>query len=127
MKKRGLLMRFIDVGLIILFGFIVISDIKSEAQIQLPITTTPTPPELATVVVEIDYGGRLALEDLRAHRRYPPIEDLDELGARLRRLSARYHRNMVVIIDDDNTFWKHVVGVKDVCERDSIRWSWNYY
>ena len=60
MKKRGLLMRFIDVGLIILFGFIVISDIKSEAQIQLPITTTPTPPELATVVAVQDTSGHPA-------------------------------------------------------------------
>ena len=35
MTSRGFLIRFIDIGLILLFGFVMISDIESLSQVEL--------------------------------------------------------------------------------------------
>jgi biopolymer transport protein ExbD len=60
MNKGGYLLRFVDVVLILLFGFIVISDIDEDSQIQLPSSYQAElmPPESDIVVfIGIDSAG----------------------------------------------------------------------
>lgn len=63
MATRGFLIRFIDIGLIVLFGFLMISDIEASSRVELAgseeaAEEAPEPEEdRAFVVVEITPGG----------------------------------------------------------------------
>jgi len=66
MKRGGFLIRFVDVVLILLFGFIIISDIDEDSQIILPQSTEtpPVPPDFEEVVfIGITNDGVYLLEE----------------------------------------------------------------
>jgi len=73
MRGSGFVVRFVDVVLILLFGFISISSIR-ETQIDLPLSTeTPTPPpELEEILfVAIRGDGVYLVDDERSEIRTP--------------------------------------------------------
>ena len=66
MKRGGFLIRFVDVVLILLFGFIIISDIDEDSQIVLPKSTEtpPLPPDFEELVfIGITNEGVYLLEE----------------------------------------------------------------
>jgi len=66
MKRGGFLIRFVDVVLILLFGFIIISDIDEDSDIILPESseTPPSPPDFEEVVfVGVTNEGVYLLEE----------------------------------------------------------------
>lgn len=68
MRRSGFVVRFVDVVLILLFGFISISSIR-ETTIDLPVSeeTPPPPPELEEIVfVGITADGTYLVDDERA-------------------------------------------------------------
>lgn len=69
MATRGFLIRFIDIGLIVLFGFLMISDIEASSRVELAgseasTDTAPEPEEAqAFVVVEIAADGAFVVRE----------------------------------------------------------------
>ncbi len=77
MATRGFLIRFIDIGLIVLFGFLMISDIEASSRVDLGGATeaaeepTETPEDQGFVLVEIAADGSFIVSEATGTRETP--------------------------------------------------------
>ena|SRR3990172_2129322 len=132
MNKGGLIIRLIDVAMIILFGFIAISDITVKAQIKLPSEqtdqsqTNQKEPRLIFVKIDLERGYVLA----EGYTEILSTTDIVQLENNLIQLldqSRAEGREMVVLIEpDENSMIQKTVDVMDVCERNQISKNINY-
>lgn len=132
MTKGGIIIRLIDVAMIILFGFIAISDIKVRAQIKLPAQDAEQDlqeqkkPEL--ILVKIDLLNGYVVEN--GEQVIAVTTDLDQLENRLLELSRQHKAagsEMVVLVEpDEDSMIQHTVNVLDICERHNIAKNINY-
>ena len=133
MATRGFLIRFIDIGLIVLFGFLMISDIDTLSRVDLagarqdvaePADVSEEDPR-SFVAVDILPDGRFALSDPRDVDAPPAgaatIEALtDELAARRRIHAGSGTETVVLIRPDPASPVQYTVDVMDVCDRLGI-------
>ncbi len=127
MRKNTFLIRFIDIGLILLFGFIVISDITIRSQIELPGSDPGEPqqdrqPHVVAIQIMGEDGFRLydpANEILLAS--YDAI-DLLESGLRSYRSQIRAEgKTLLALIElDDATRMQTFIDIMDLCDRLGI-------
>jgi len=133
MSKGGTLIRLIDVAMIILFGFIAISDIKVRAQIKLPSEKQESldneeekQPEL--VFVRIDADHVFVVE--HNHEQLLTTNVTGELEAFLKQLMVTYRadkRDMVVLVEPhEDSVIQRTIDVLDMCERNRIPKNINY-
>ncbi len=127
MSKGGLIIRLIDVVLILLLGFIGISDFTVKTQVKLPqgATESNTPVENKIVVFvrilknqtyEIDEGKQKAVN----------VAELKDVEAKLIELQNE-HGNLVAIIEPDlDTMIQLTIDLIDLCEKNNIQKSINY-
>ncbi len=128
MQKRGFLVRFIDVGLILLVAFIAISEIEIVAQIPMPGSDEEAPPpeerRRTIVVVKVYENGTYSLSRVEAEEHAPDLPDLDTLEDRLveaRDLEAERDNDIVVIIEaEKQSQIQWTVDVLDLCDRLGI-------
>lgn len=77
MATRGFLIRFIDIGLIVLFGFLMISDIEASSRVDLGGATEEveepreTPDDQGFVLVEIAADGSFIVSESTRNRGTP--------------------------------------------------------
>lgn len=77
MATRGFLIRFIDIGLIVLFGFLMISDIEASSRVDLGGATeeeeeaTETPEDQGFVLVEIAADGSFIVSESTRNEEIP--------------------------------------------------------
>lgn len=125
----GMIVRLIDVVLIILFGFIGISDIQNKTQIKLPGKTqnAPVQSEIVTVTVLVaiepgDYYEITVQEEGEEGDEPFPVQSLANLRTALQQLSEQIRsesKNMVVIIDPrENASMQQTIDVFDMCEEE---------
>ena len=128
MNKRGLLLRFIDVGLILLIAFIAISEIEIVSQIPMPGTDEQAEPQeeraqtLVVVQVKEDSSfnlGRMeATDDLLS---LPDISSLEQQLISLRDQERAQGNDIVVVIESDNLSQiQWTVDVLDLCDQYNI-------
>jgi biopolymer transport protein ExbD len=128
MTSRGFLIRFIDIGLIVLFGFIMISEIEYVSQVDLaqPAPEEQEEPDLdedpAFVTVRIDPDGSFVIVDPASNTPLgEPIGDADLLSGFLENLGTEYaadDRPLIVLINPhDESIVQWTVDVMDVCDR----------
>lgn len=130
MATRGFLIRFIDIGLIVLFGFLMISDIDALSRVDLAGARQDVaePSEVAEddergfVAVEILPDGRFMLSDPRDDETpvvgAATIETLTaELAARQRVHADAGAETVVLIQPDPASAVQLTVDVMDVCDR----------
>lgn len=131
MTKGGLIIRLIDVAMIILFGFIAISDLKVRAQIKLPAPQEEQPqsqrdPILLSVRIAAD--GRVAIFEgeniLMATAAFPEVEDF--LSTRFEQMRSAGEEMIVLIEPHGDSPIQQTVDVLDICERHQIPKSLNY-
>ncbi|QXD15902.1 biopolymer transporter ExbD [Rhodocaloribacter litoris] len=128
-RGSGFLLRFIDIGLIILFGFLMITDIQIFSQIKMPgraeDATVPDAQRLSFVTVEILPGGRFTVvererEEVFCHN----VTALDRLEACLvavrDALRQRDRQPVVLINPARGSIVQHTVDVLDICDRNGI-------
>jgi len=133
MNSGGIIIRLIDVAMIILFGFIAISDIKVRAQIKLPTDqqeerqqTEEKEPVVLFVKIELDQGYILEENEV-------VIAEINEAKELEEFLLQRYEQakasglDMVLLIEpDENSIIQKTVDVLDICERYKIPKNINY-
>ena len=132
MNKGGIIIRLIDIAMIILFGFIAISDIKVSAQIKLPSQEEEPRNEKeeqpAFVFVRVDpERGYIVEENEKTIAVTTETAALESVLIDL----ANQHRagggKMVVLIEPDgDSIIQQTVDVLDVCERNGIPMNINY-
>ena len=130
MTSRGFLIRFIDIGLIVLFGFVMISDIESLSQVELSqaaeaAETPEDEAERAFVTVVIAPNGSFTLADpMGGGVLAAGVQDADVLSELLRRLKVEHQeadRDLVVLISPHpGSIVQRTVDVMDVCDRLAV-------
>lgn len=131
-SSGGIVIRLIDVAMIILFGFIAISDIKVRAQIKLPSeeneeqqNTDEKDPLL--YFVKIDPAGFIVELDEQVIASTNDVKELETLLALKMQQSQASGEEMVVLIEpDENSMIQQTVDLLDICERNNIPKNINY-
>lgn len=126
MMTGGLIVRLIDVVLIILFGFIAISDIQMKRQLRLPGETQEEAPsertDTAFLVVSIAPSG--AFEITLDEQQLASPANLSALrGALIRaadQLKAAGKTPIVIIDPAGDASMQQMVDVFDICEQEKI-------
>lgn len=127
MQNRGYLIRFIDIGLILLFGFLMISDLTVISQITLPgknaeVAENQDDTDQMYIGVTIDADGIYTISDLATQEPlYVKITAAEELEFFLKTLKDRYQaegRRLSVLIEPGpEAAMQHLINALDVCER----------
>ena len=127
MRKNTFLIRFIDIGLILLFGFIVISDITIRAQIELPGSDpaeadTDRQPYMITIEVRADQTFRIV--DAQQETVAGEPEGLEQLEVQLDSYADQIRqqgRTPVALIElDHTTQMQTLIDVLDLCDKLGI-------
>jgi len=132
MGQTGLIIRLIDVGLIILMGFIMISDITVKAQIKLP-SSAPEVEEKkpqTVLVVRIDRSGGFAITIPALDENISGLNGTDRLEEAILSLRDRFAKQgqeIVVLVEpDQDSIIQRTVDVLDICQRYGILKNINY-
>lgn len=131
MATRGFLIRFIDIGLIVLFGFLGISDIEVSSRVELNpgserLEESPTEvDERVFLAVEIGPDNRFAVVDVQARELVSEgLTTNRELAAELGRIDAAHRaeglETVVLITPHPDSPVQRTVDVMDVCDRLSL-------
>lgn len=131
MASRGFLIRFIDIGLIVLFGFLMISEIENATRVELASAVEDTeaddesPEERAFTVVAIAPDGSFALRDPASGNLIEAgLDGPDSLARALaaiaRRDQAAGSETIVLIQPHAASPVQRTVDVMDVCDRLSL-------
>lgn len=128
MASRGFLIRFIDIGLIVLFGFLMISDIDVSSRVELadareaeeePADDEPT--QRGFVLVEVGADGAYRVSDPRLADDVVRVDDPDALAAELRRRAAlnveAELETIVLLQPHPASLVQETVDAMDVCDR----------
>ena len=129
--KRGLIIRLIDIVLIILFGFLAISDIQMKRQIRLPGPPKDQQiqeiPQDVYVFIQIDKNDRFTLKEGETIKLR--TGNIDGLRSGLLKITNAIYENgktPVVIIDPDlNAKIQTTIAVYDLCEEEQLPKSIN--
>lgn len=127
----NLLIRLIDVVLIILFGFIGISDIKNKTQLKIPGEQNqpdPVNPITANVYVQVKINPATHPEgefeifiDSKKARDAANLESLRQALIQISESIGRQGKKMVVVIDPaDDVTMQRTVDVFDLCEEQNF-------
>ena len=131
MATRGFLIRFIDIGLIVLFGFLMISDIERSSRIELDLSTeqaerpSTVPDERRFFAVEIAADGVFKVADAQSGAVFADgLSMLSELSRELQRLDDLHRGDdvdlVVLITPHEDSPIQYTVDVMDLCDRLSL-------
>ena len=130
MVSGSLMIRLIDIVLIILLGFLTISDFSLKTQIKLPKggDSSETEEEVAIIVVKImpdkAYYIDESVDELRMVRNTRLLEA--HLAARIKEHDEKNQKIMVVVEPHMDTELQLTVDVLDVCENLQIAKTISY-
>lgn len=122
MKKGGFLIRFVDVVLILLFGFIVISDIDEDSQIILPESTETelSDPELSDVI----YIGITSDGSYFDERQNIEFSSLNSLRNYIQQHKNRFGEDAKVRIRANfDSKASHTIEVASICDEVGVKKS----
>jgi len=123
MKNNTFIIRFIDVGLIILFGFVIISDITTRTQIDLGGSDSNQEIDLTTgifiVSIEPDISYTLLNEDMTiSYGNFPNLESLEyALNSISQELRSSGLNPTALIAPNEEIPIQHMIDVMDLCDR----------
>lgn len=130
MTKGGIIIRLIDVALIILFGFIAISDLKVRAQIKLPSDKQESESKRKQELIFVEIGLDDAFIIKKEETILAQTTALEELERSLIRLYKDYKSKgsevVVLIKPHKDSIIQRTVDVLDICERHQIPKNINY-
>ena len=127
MKKSSFLIRFIDIGLILLFGFVIISDITVRSQIELPGQENSSGEETTNHLyfLVIQEGNHYTLTETQTQLAYEEIQGLTELedlliAIRQEKLAEDGDLTLIIHPEEEATM-QQLVDVLDICDRTGIQ------
>ncbi len=127
MKKSSFLIRFIDVGLIILFGFIIISDITVRSQIELPgsdVVESQEQRDLSLYIIGILPNNQYQISDFIDSSIlgvYDTVESFESALRQLKSLSDSQDKSIVALIEPYDTItMQRLINVMDICDKAGI-------
>jgi biopolymer transport protein ExbD len=123
MLKGGMIIRLIDVVLIILLGFLGITDFEIKSQIKLPSAVDSGQKEIKQQFIFLDIKNDRQF-DVVDGQNTKEIEGIDALEDFLVKLNNHYLQNynqMIIVIEPGlETVVQTTVDVMDICEKHNI-------
>lgn len=130
MGKAGMIIRYIDIALTMLFGFIAISDIERKTQVNLPreVAAVTAPSKLKTVSVLVLEGPRYTvMEGALEVASSGDLRKIEQVMQALRQSHLRRNEEVIFLIQPDpNAPIQLTVNVLDICERNHFVKNINY-
>lgn len=120
MNKSGLIIRLIDIALIILFGFIAISDIKVKAQIKLPVPVQGESRQSRNlfVTVRLLEAGGYAVKTPEGTTNMATAPELERFLQQKKALFAARQKVLCVLIEPEKeTIVQKTIDVLDMCAK----------
>jgi len=130
MFRVGIIIRLIDVVLIVLFGFLSITDITNKSQIKLPSNFGGAQKEVEQQIVFLNIIDDQRFELINEQNTTKEIMGLDELEQFIIQLDDDYRkksRQMILVIEPGiETMIQTTVNVMDICEKNQILKNLSY-
>lgn len=127
MRKNTFLIRFIDIGLILLFGFIIISDITVRSQIELPGSDPGEPPENRqplVITIEVNSASSFRISEVESEILIGEYESIDELEEGLYQYSNQLRSQdlspLALIELSNEAQMQTFINVLDMCDKLGI-------
>ena len=130
MGNAGMVIRYIDIALTMLFGFIAISDVERKTQVNLPrdVAAASSPSKINTVTVLVLEGPRYTVMDGAVE--IASDTDLHQIEQVMQAVRQNYldrREDVIFLIQPDpNAPIQLTVNVLDVCERNHFVKNINY-
>lgn len=130
MGNAGMVIRYIDIALTMLFGFIAISDIERKTQMNLPrdVAAVTAPSKLKTVSVLVLEGPRYTVMDGAVEvASDTDLHKIEQVMLVLRKNYLDQQEDVIFLIQPDpNAPIQLTVNVLDICERNHFAKNINY-
>ncbi len=132
MTKGGIIIRLIDVAMNLLFAFIVISDMRVQAQIKFPSPQQIEEPETdrTPAVISVLIGLDRSFVVKKGEELISTTNRLDELESLLvgfdKQYTAMGNEVIVLIEPNQDSVVQSTVDVMDICERHQIPMNVTY-
>jgi len=130
MGNAGMVIRYIDIALTMLFGFIAISDVERKTQVNLPrdVAAVSVPSRINTVSILVLEGPRYTVMDGAVE--IASDTDLHQIEQVMQAVRQNYldrREDVIFLIQPDpNAPIQLTVNVLDVCERNHFVKNINY-
>jgi len=146
-KRNGTIIRLIDVVMILLLGFLSISDIVHKNEIKLPTgrkkTKSPQQSKLLRLRIQIVHSdstidslqnnnSRIAKSQqfitysVSGDEKSFRIRNLDQLEDELKKTKAMYDSMLVIIAPDSNSIVQGTINLIDICRRNHFKRMFDY-
>jgi len=146
-KGNGLIIRLIDIVMILLLGFLNISDIIHKNEIKLPskkkTTKNATNNQMLRLKVQIVPSDTTidSLKTSSSHIKLSQqfifyrvsegdksyrIRNLDQLEDKILRIKANYDSMLVIIKPDSNSIVQGTINLIDICRRYNLKRMFDY-
>jgi len=130
MLKGGTIIRLIDVVLIILLGFLGITDFEVKSQIKLPSFIESTQREINQQFIFLIIKNEKQFELLDGQNIIKEIEGisaLEDIIVQLNNVFLQNYKQMILVIEPNiETMIQTTVDVMDICEKYQIPKSLSY-
>lgn len=128
MGNSSFIIRFIDIGLIILFGFLIISDITVRSELDLSGSDQENEYKEQKVqqllLVSLKNDGEYVIKEVRTSSVLETSQNLKELESFLKsRLSSSLEQDisLIVLVEfEQEVTMQQVIDVLDICDRLKI-------
>jgi len=127
MSKGGLIIRLIDVVLILLLGFIGISDFTIKTQIKLPQGAddgSSAAEKIQVIHVRVNKDGLFEIDD--GARTKTQTREIQQVEQQIQQLYERYSKIIIIIEPHLDTIIQTTVDLVDICEKYQIPKTINY-
>jgi len=130
MFRGGTIIRLIDVVLIILLGFLGITDFEVKSQIKLPSSAKGSQREIKQQFIFLDIVSNNRFQLIDGQNLIKEVEGLEALEDALVKLNNYYlqdYKQMILVIEPDmETMIQTTVDVMDICEKHQILKNLSY-
>ena len=124
MIKGGTIIRLIDVVLIILLGFLGITDFEVKSQVKLPSSADSGTKEIKQQFLFLDIIDDNHFEVVDGQNNTKKVEGIEALETLLVQLNNHYinnYKQMILIIEPNvETMIQTTVDIMDICEKNQI-------
>jgi len=124
MLRGGTIIRLIDVVLIILLGFLGITDFEQKSQIKLPSAVESGQREIKQQFIFLDIKSDNRFEIIDGQNPVKEVEGIAALEKLIVQLNHYYIQNfkqMILVIEPNlETMIQTTVDVMDICEKNQI-------
>ena len=130
MLKGGTIIRLIDVVLIILLGFLGITDFEVKSQVKLPSAVESGEREIKQQFIFLDIKSDNQFEIIDGQNTIKEVESIELLEKALVQLNSYYLQNfkqMILVIEPNlESVIQTTVDVMDICEKNQILKNLSY-